>query len=257
MMPFPNESLAKLRMAILRCELAFEGRYWEKVTPIAKSFVRTLIHADQKTRPSASEALSHPWLSISPTPDSSDEEDEPPLRSRSGKVARLAKKSIPDLPGLRENLNAVARARWRIAIGSAIAVNRLREGGAVAGRRRTRTEAEERERSRSRSRARSAYNEPIRQSESAENLKELARLVSSGILSKNALMPPRRRGSPVGRSYGDSDSGLSRATMSTGDFSFSSATTTSGLEADELEDEDATGWKSSLLDPETEASRKR
>ena len=62
MMPFPNSTLAVLRQSILRCELAFEGRYWTHVSASAKSFVRALLHADQKTRPSSADALVHPWL---------------------------------------------------------------------------------------------------------------------------------------------------------------------------------------------------
>ncbi|KAL5518367.1 CMK2_3 [Sanghuangporus vaninii] len=148
MMPFPNQTLSILKQAILRCELAFEGRYWEKVSSTAKEFICALIHADQITRLSASEALAHPWLS-----GESDVKANAQFKSSESSLTKanwtendnaavvgvFPTKSIPDLPGLREHYSQVARARWRIAIGSAIAVNRLREGGSRAASRRRRT----------------------------------------------------------------------------------------------------------------------
>ncbi|KAL5495888.1 CMK2_1 [Sanghuangporus weigelae] len=150
MMPFPNQTLSILKQAILRCELAFEGRYWEKVSSTAKEFISALIHADQITRLSASEALAHPWLSGESDikADITSKSSESTLASAEGVKEKndgattngvFPTKSIPDLPGLRENYCQVARARWRIAIGSAIAVNRLREGGSRAASRRRQT----------------------------------------------------------------------------------------------------------------------
>ncbi|KAL5534931.1 CMK2_3 [Sanghuangporus sanghuang] len=150
MMPFPNQTLSILKRAILRCELAFEGRYWEKVSSTAKEFICALIHADQIARLSASEALAHPWLSgeseiKAGIPSKSSESTLASAEGAKEKndgattVGVFPTKSIPDLPGLRENYSQIARARWRIAIGSAIAVNRLREGGSRAASRRRRT----------------------------------------------------------------------------------------------------------------------
>ncbi|KAL5534859.1 hypothetical protein ACEPAG_1324 [Sanghuangporus baumii] len=150
MMPFPNQTLSMLKQAILRCELAFEGRYWEKVSSTAKEFICALIHADQITRLSASEALAHPWLSGESDIKAGilSKSSESTLASAEGvkeknddatTVGVFPTKSIPDLPGPRENYSHVARARWRIAIGSAIAVNRLREGGSRVASRRRRT----------------------------------------------------------------------------------------------------------------------
>ena len=36
-MPFPNQTLGILRQSILRCELTFEGKYWQNVSATANS----------------------------------------------------------------------------------------------------------------------------------------------------------------------------------------------------------------------------
>ncbi|PAV21586.1 Pkinase-domain-containing [Pyrrhoderma noxium] len=181
MMPFPNDTLPILTRAILRAELAFEGRYWKDVSHTAKQFVSYLLTADQRQRPDADGALGHGWLdggssvsgSGSARPRSQtrhqsqssvhsksqcqhqckshtqhqpgQEEPQiphptslplPPAPSTSTTPSTPtpntpATKSAADLPGLRENYPSIARARWRIAIGSAIALNRLKEGGVL------------------------------------------------------------------------------------------------------------------------------
>ena len=110
MMPFPNDTFSNLKRAILQCKLSFTSKYWASVSDNAKDFVRYLVDPDQETRPTAAEALAHAWLM----------QDEP-------------EKDV-DLPGLRENFNA--RARWRSAIISTIAINRMREAGIRCAERR-------------------------------------------------------------------------------------------------------------------------
>ncbi|THH04332.1 hypothetical protein EW145_g5608 [Phellinidium pouzarii] len=229
MMPFSHQNLIDLERSIMRCELAFSGHYWENVSDTAKDFVSTLIHAEQKTRPTATQALAHEWLAR-------------PALVVAPDVATI---SSADLPGLRENFNPVARARWRLAIVGAIAVNRIRVAGAAATRRRTRQMAEEDERAQVGVRSRSAH-AVIGGKESA---RELERLVASGLLWKSSL--PRRGGSSSGWSE-DSGSGLSRATRSTGAATSTTQTTASGME--DLDGEEVLGWRTSLLGPEVEKS---
>ena len=111
MMPFPNTTLAILRTAILRGDVSFEGRYWQHVSDSAKSFVRALLHTEQKSRPTASDALAHPWITT--------HTDTSVLRKTGEGMA-----SAYDLPGLRENISSVARARWRAAFTGALNMSR-------------------------------------------------------------------------------------------------------------------------------------
>ncbi|EJD04612.1 kinase-like protein [Fomitiporia mediterranea MF3/22] len=251
MMPFPNETLAVLRQAILRCQLAFEGRYWTKVSPTAKAFVSFLVHADQKTRPTASEALGHPWLCPEAEAEADERGTEAQKRTKdvpnkksgeteSGdeeevKISIVPTQSIPDLPGLRENYSSIARARWRIAIDSAIAVNRLREGGRAYSRR----VSESREQLEYPSRASTSMsmlsvtstqstlggwgdstdNVPgslEERANSPEHLKELEKLVSSGMIERslaNSPTPPPSITVPSGRtSRSEMVPGLPRST---------------------------------------------
>lgn len=145
-MPFPNTSLAGLERAILRCELSFKSPYWSLVSETGKKFITALIHADQKTRPTAADALAHSWLSPPSSTSRSLEKARSTEKMSTSRSLRSAPSS-PDLPGLRENVNSIARARWRAALVSSLAVARLREAGQQAERRRTETE-QQRERER-------------------------------------------------------------------------------------------------------------
>jgi len=42
--------------------LVFHGRYWDRVSPLARNFISKLLAIDPNLRPSAIEALHHPWL---------------------------------------------------------------------------------------------------------------------------------------------------------------------------------------------------
>ncbi|KAI5119217.1 hypothetical protein M0805_007728 [Coniferiporia weirii] len=231
MMLFPNDSLASLEHSIMRCSLAFSGQYWTNVSESAKSFVKTLVQADQGKRPTAAEALAHEWLA-SPSAD---------LDPAAAMV------SAADLPGLRENFNMIARARWRAAIVGATAVNRMREAGAVATRRRTRQEAEDRARSCPRSRSAHACLGGG-SSEMKENMKELDRLVASGILWKGSM--PRKGW----EDSEDSGSRTSRATQSTSAATSTTWTTDSGIDMEDLHGEDMIGWRTPPLRLEAKGS---
>ncbi|KAG8991447.1 hypothetical protein FRB94_005326 [Tulasnella sp. JGI-2019a] len=66
--PFDRENQQEEAAAICRGDYKFEPvEYWANVSEIAKSFVRACLTIDQHKRPTAAEALKHPWLaSIKP-----------------------------------------------------------------------------------------------------------------------------------------------------------------------------------------------
>lgn len=69
------------------------AQYWEGVSETARSFVRSCLTIDQKKRPTAEEALAHPWLSAT-TP-----HFVPDPESAEGKPTNL-------LPGIRKAFDA-------------------------------------------------------------------------------------------------------------------------------------------------------
>lgn len=61
--PFDRENQQEEAAAICRGDYKFEPEeYWQNVSETAKSFVRACLTIDQHKRPTASEALKHPWL---------------------------------------------------------------------------------------------------------------------------------------------------------------------------------------------------
>lgn len=60
--PFIAESLARLFDCIRKGNYNFNTPVWENVSPEGKNFVRHLLTVDCQERPSAAEALLHPWL---------------------------------------------------------------------------------------------------------------------------------------------------------------------------------------------------
>ena len=48
--------------SILTEDLNLQRSYWDGISPEAKDFVQLLLNKDPKQRPSALEALAHPWL---------------------------------------------------------------------------------------------------------------------------------------------------------------------------------------------------
>lgn len=58
----PNGGEKELFQKIARADFSFPSPYWDPVSKEAKDFVKKLLKVDPKKRPSASKALSHPWI---------------------------------------------------------------------------------------------------------------------------------------------------------------------------------------------------
>ncbi|PPQ66233.1 hypothetical protein CVT26_010934 [Gymnopilus dilepis] len=107
--PFRSEDVTVLIKETETANIEFHERYWKNVSGTAKEFIRMLLNPDPSKRPTAGEALNHPWLT---THKPSAEHD---LST-----------------GLRENFDA--KARWRSAIASARALHRLNSLGSRSSR---------------------------------------------------------------------------------------------------------------------------
>lgn len=57
-----NPSLSKVWKSIITDEVDFSRSHWEGISDEAKDFVKFLLNKDPEKRPSAKEALKHPWL---------------------------------------------------------------------------------------------------------------------------------------------------------------------------------------------------
>lgn len=97
--PFRSQDPADLQRETTAAKVEFHDRYWQNVSDEAKHFIRRLLNPDPLKRPTAAEALQDPWLTTH-TPSTEHE-----------------------LTGLRENFKPAAR--WRKAINTARAINRL------------------------------------------------------------------------------------------------------------------------------------
>lgn len=60
--PFRHENEYRLNKIIKQGRFTFEPRYWSTVSEDAKDLIRKLLTVDPSMRPSAAEALSHPWF---------------------------------------------------------------------------------------------------------------------------------------------------------------------------------------------------
>ncbi|OCH92674.1 Pkinase-domain-containing protein [Obba rivulosa] len=98
--PFRSDDVKELVRETTEAHVEFHDRYWHNVSNEAKDFIKTLLNVDPAKRPSAEQALKHPWLT----------EHEP-------------SRAQHDLTGLRENFDP--RARWRSAIAGARALHRF------------------------------------------------------------------------------------------------------------------------------------
>jgi len=107
--PFRSEDVNVLIKETEAAQIEFHERYWKNISDTAKDFIKKLLNPDPLRRPTAAEALDHPWLT---THKPSAEHD---LSS-----------------GLRENFDA--KARWRSAIASARALHRLNSFGSRSSR---------------------------------------------------------------------------------------------------------------------------
>ncbi|KAK9804764.1 hypothetical protein WJX72_004008 [[Myrmecia] bisecta] len=57
-----SPALSKVWKSILTDEIAFKGSSWIDISDQAKDFVKLLLNRDHQQRPTATEALKHPWL---------------------------------------------------------------------------------------------------------------------------------------------------------------------------------------------------
>ncbi|KZV75221.1 Pkinase-domain-containing protein [Peniophora sp. CONT] len=96
--PFRSDDVKELVRETTEAKIEFHDRYWKAVSSEAKAFIRALLSPDPTLRPTASEALKHPWLASGGTD--------------------------TQLDGLRDNFNP--RARWKKAISGVRAMGRMR-----------------------------------------------------------------------------------------------------------------------------------
>ena len=64
-MPFSGRDRREIAYAILRSEFGFIGERWRDVSEHGKDFVASLLERDEPSRPTADDAMRHPWLSRS------------------------------------------------------------------------------------------------------------------------------------------------------------------------------------------------
>ncbi|KAG6915645.1 hypothetical protein DXG01_010609 [Tephrocybe rancida] len=104
--PFRSDDINTLKRETTEAKIEFQDRYWKNISQTAKDFIKRLLHPDPVKRPTAEQAINDPWLTtFSPT----------------------GEHDISD--GLRDHFDP--RARWKSAIASARALNRL---GSLASR---------------------------------------------------------------------------------------------------------------------------
>lgn len=63
-LPFPSPSDEEAEKAIKTQKLTFPSPLFDSISPSCKDFLSKLLHKNPRSRPSASEALNHPWLSL-------------------------------------------------------------------------------------------------------------------------------------------------------------------------------------------------
>ncbi|KAF9939225.1 hypothetical protein BGZ65_011235 [Modicella reniformis] len=91
--PFWGEDQLALFKNIVAGKYAYEEQFWEKVSPLAKDFIDTLLVRPAEKRPTATQALAHSWFSTM-----LDRDEQTTTLPRSG--------SVDLLPGVRKNINA-------------------------------------------------------------------------------------------------------------------------------------------------------
>jgi calcium-dependent protein kinase len=62
MPPFNGQSDQEIMKKVREGQFSFEDRVWSTISQNAKDFITLLLTFDKNARPSASEVLSHPWL---------------------------------------------------------------------------------------------------------------------------------------------------------------------------------------------------
>ncbi|QRV76985.1 calcium/calmodulin-dependent protein kinase [Ceratobasidium sp. AG-Ba] len=106
--PFRATTQAELVEETMRARVEFHHSFWAHISQTAKDFIKFLLNPDPNTRPTAAEALKHPWLAGTASP--------PP--------------EIDISSGLRTKYTP--RQRWRHAINAVRAANRLRSSSTAS-----------------------------------------------------------------------------------------------------------------------------
>lgn len=60
--PFDGHSDDDIKAEVLSGEFSFEDEIWDDISDQCKNFIETLLELDPKSRPTAEEALEHPWI---------------------------------------------------------------------------------------------------------------------------------------------------------------------------------------------------
>ncbi|EED86868.1 predicted protein, partial [Thalassiosira pseudonana CCMP1335] len=60
--PFIGKDMSEIAKKIMRGSYSFSGKQWSKVSKRAKDFVQILLVRDASSRPTADQALRHPWI---------------------------------------------------------------------------------------------------------------------------------------------------------------------------------------------------
>lgn len=108
--PFRATNRQGLIEETTRARLEFQDRYWANVSEAAKSFIKDLVNPNASERPTAAQALQHPWLS-----------------------KHQADTQVDLSAGLRENW---PRQKFQSAVRKIIAANRFNSAGVTARARR-------------------------------------------------------------------------------------------------------------------------
>ncbi|KAL0959300.1 hypothetical protein HGRIS_014564 [Hohenbuehelia grisea] len=98
--PFRSDDIHVLIKETTQAKIEFHENFWKNTSVQAKDFIKSLLNPDPHSRPTVAQALADPWL-----------------------TTYTPSKEHDLSTGLREHFNP--RARWRSAIASARAVNRL------------------------------------------------------------------------------------------------------------------------------------
>ena len=60
--PFYGKDDTELHRNIVKQELLFTNALWKSISPEGVDFIKRCLMKDEKLRPSAREALKHPWI---------------------------------------------------------------------------------------------------------------------------------------------------------------------------------------------------
>ncbi|GJJ77814.1 calcium/calmodulin-dependent protein kinase I [Entomortierella parvispora] len=91
--PFWGEDQPSLFESIISGEYEYEEEYWKDVSPLAKSFIDSLLVRPAEKRPTATQALNHPWFRTM-------------LEADMVTPTSPIEDSVNLLPGMRKNFNA-------------------------------------------------------------------------------------------------------------------------------------------------------